>query len=212
MNSENQIDSSKIHYAGFSIRFLAQIIDTIFIMLLFIPLGYIIPDAKNEMPNEIIEAYKLHSQNEITDEELTNIAAPYLINEFLPKLINVFLIQLFIVGVVFIILWHYKSTSPGKALLGLKIVDAETLKPLSYAQSFLRFIGYFISIIPFMFGFTMIMFSKKKQGLHDKIARSLVIYNRNYDEAWEQKKAKYQLYFFLAALTILIIIITSKGL
>ncbi|MDX1948999.1 MAG: RDD family protein [Rickettsiales bacterium] len=209
-SNDNQIDYSKIHYAGFSIRFLAQIIDSIFIMILFIPLGYFLPNAKNDMPPEIVEAYEMHSQNQISDEELTNIAAPYLINDFLPNLLTYFIIQLAIVGVIFIILWKYKSTSPGKGLLNLKIIDATSLKPLSTMQSILRFFGYFISIIPFMFGFTMIMFTKKKQGLHDKIANSIVVYNKAYSEDWEKKKFKYQTYFFLTTLILLIIIITTR--
>jgi len=40
---------------------------------------------------------------------------------------------------------------------------------------FVRYIGYFVSVIPFGLGFIWIAFDSKKQGFHDKLAGTVVV-------------------------------------
>jgi uncharacterized RDD family membrane protein YckC len=78
-----------------------------------------------------------------------------------------------------IFLWvKWDGSTPGKKLLKIKIVDAKTLGKLSLGQSILRYIGYIPSFMLFGIGILMILFTKKKQGLHDKLANTIVIKNR----------------------------------
>ena len=63
--------------------------------------------------------------------------------------------------------------TPGKMLLGLQVVSADGA-PISFGTAFLRAVGYFVSNI-FYLGFIWIVFDKKKQGWHDKIAGTVVI-------------------------------------
>ncbi|MGA7985503.1 MAG: RDD family protein [Burkholderiales bacterium] len=41
---------------------------------------------------------------------------------------------------------------------------------------FIRFLGYFVSIVPLGLGFLWIAFDRKKRGWHDLIAGTVVVY------------------------------------
>lgn len=71
--------------------------------------------------------------------------------------------------------WIIKSATPGKMLLKMKIVDADTHEKVSGARLLLRYIAYFASMLPLFLGFMWVGWDKKKQGWHDKIARTVVI-------------------------------------
>lgn len=73
------------------------------------------------------------------------------------------------------ICWHFWSSTPGKMLLRVKIVDAKTEQPISDQQILLRLWGYFVSSLFFFLGFFWIGFDKRRQGWHDKIADTVVI-------------------------------------
>jgi len=64
--------------------------------------------------------------------------------------------------------------SPGKILMGLQVVTTDG-KPLTFGIAFLRSVGYLVSSFVFCLGFIWIGIDKKKQGWHDKIARTVVI-------------------------------------
>lgn len=70
--------------------------------------------------------------------------------------------------------WAFLGFTPGKLLLGLKIVRKDG-SDLSLARSFVRFFGYWISAIPLFLGFLWITFDDDRQGWHDKIADTHVV-------------------------------------
>lgn len=72
------------------------------------------------------------------------------------------------------------QATPGKVLLSMKIVDKQG-NQISYFRSLMRFLSKFLSGV-LGIGFLMVFFTKYKQGLHDKIAGTLVVqYNRSCD-------------------------------
>lgn len=77
--------------------------------------------------------------------------------------------------VVTITFWCYKSATPGKMLIKSRIVDAKTGSRPSIQQSILRYIGYFISLLPIGLGYLWLVWDPKKQSWHDKIAGTIVI-------------------------------------
>ena len=81
-----------------------------------------------------------------------------------------------------IVFWRYKSATPGKMLFNMEVVDAHTLAPLPTSRLILRYLSYFLSILPLFFGVFMIGLTEKKQGLHDKIARSVVVIKKRTHE------------------------------
>lgn len=62
----------------------------------------------------------------------------------------------------------------GKKILGLKIVKASG-EPLTASTAFLRWVGYLVSALFAWLGFIWIIFDRKKQGWHDKIAETVVL-------------------------------------
>ena len=78
-------------------------------------------------------------------------------------------------AIYYIGFWKIKSATLGKMLVKVKIVDAKTGEPASTLQCVVRYLGYFISGLPLALGFLWVAFDKKKQGWHDKIARTLVV-------------------------------------
>ena len=70
-----------------------------------------------------------------------------------------------------------KGGTPGKLILGLRIVN-EQGGYIGIPGAILRYIGKILSGIIFGIGFLMIGFTEKKQGLHDYIAKTVVVYKK----------------------------------
>jgi len=90
-----------------------------------------------------------------------------------------FLISLVMPEVAIILFWIYKSATPGKMVVSLKIVDANTGNKPSVGQFFGRYLAYFIAVLPLGVGIFWIAFDKKKQGWHDKLAGTVVVRKMN---------------------------------
>lgn len=71
--------------------------------------------------------------------------------------------------------WRYKQATPGKMLFGMRIVDATTSGEVSATRLVIRYLAYFISMLPLGLGFIWAAFDKRKQGWHDKIAGTVII-------------------------------------
>lgn len=69
---------------------------------------------------------------------------------------------------------NFDGATPGKKLMAIKITRGDGSK-LNYAVAFIRILGYLLSSFVLMLGYIWILFDKKKQGWHDKIANTLVI-------------------------------------
>ena len=81
----------------------------------------------------------------------------------------------------FILLLYYwlftglKGQTPGKMVVGIKVVDSQGNKPGLVTAAIREILGKVISTIPLYLGFLWISWDIKKQGLHDKIATTYVI-------------------------------------
>jgi uncharacterized RDD family membrane protein YckC len=82
----------------------------------------------------------------------------------------------------FVVPWLYfagfessrSQATPGKVLMHLVVTDLGGSKP-TFARTTLRFFSKYISALIIFIGFIMIGFTKKRQGLHDKISGCLVL-------------------------------------
>ncbi len=75
--------------------------------------------------------------------------------------------------------WVLKSATPGKLMIKSEIVDADTLGKPAMWQWIVRYLSYYISALLLGLGFLWVAWDPRKQGFHDKIARTLVIYRRD---------------------------------
>lgn len=92
-----------------------------------------------------------------------------------------------------VVMWVKFMGTPGKLLLGCHVLDAATLKPIGYGQAFLRYFAYLASIIPLGLGFLWIAWDKRKQGFHDKIAKTVVVLDSVHEFGDESAKSLDQL-------------------
>ena len=88
------------------------------------------------------------------------------------------LLELVLPAIAIIVFWIYRSATPGKMVVGARIVNARTLGKASTGQLIGRYFGYYLSTIVFFLGFLWIAFDKRKQGWHDKLAGTVVIKKR----------------------------------
>jgi uncharacterized RDD family membrane protein YckC len=154
-----------VRYAGFWRRFAALILDYILFSSILFLIGYCVhgSDYLRWAMNPERATYN------IADVLLTYILGPVVIAAF----------------------WVRMAATPGKLLLGCRVVDAATLKPPRVGQALLRCFGYLVSFIPLCFGFIYAAWDPRKQGLHDKIARTLVIVEDEADrllQEWQERR------------------------
>jgi uncharacterized RDD family membrane protein YckC len=62
----------------------------------------------------------------------------------------------------------------GKMALKIKVLN-EDGTPLDYRKSFLRWLGYFLCDLTFYIGYLWAAFDRHKQGLHDKVCKTIVV-------------------------------------
>ena len=153
-------------YAGFFIRLLASFFDTLF---LAVPLGIVIYLVSG---GEWFDfgAYWHNMQ-------LAMAGNPQALSSQPKTDMRWEMLFEFSVLVVTIVFWEkWGGTTPGKRLVGIKIVDAKTYKDITNKQAITRSLGYIVSTLPFGIGFLMVLFRRDKRALHDLLANTVVIY------------------------------------
>lgn len=144
-NNELGVNDMVISYAGFWVRFVASIIDSIILIMFTYPFLFLIYGGGYFDTGQSVQ-------------NSSDVIVTYLF----PL-------------VATILFWVYKSATPGKIVLFVKIVDAKTGNKPTVKQSVIRYLGYYVSLIPLGLGFFWIAWDAKKQGWHDKMANTVVI-------------------------------------
>jgi uncharacterized RDD family membrane protein YckC len=78
------------------------------------------------------------------------------------------------IGAVFC--WRRYGATPGKIAFSLQVVDARSGARPGAGRLAARAFAYIISAAPLFLGFAWIAIDRRKQGWHDKIAGTRVIY------------------------------------
>jgi uncharacterized RDD family membrane protein YckC len=85
------------------------------------------------------------------------------------------LVMATIVGALYFFIFHaMRGQTPGKRLLGLRVIDAWGERP-TWARALVRTGGYALSALLFSLGFLWIGFDREKRGLHDWLAGTYVV-------------------------------------
>ena len=72
----------------------------------------------------------------------------------------------------------FDGQTPGKRLMGIKVVRHSDGGPITLKQALLRyFVGYTLCNLTLGLGFVMVAFRYDKRGLHDLIAGTCVVYD-----------------------------------
>ena len=185
-------------YAGFWPRVFAYLIDTI---ILAIPSAIIIffftEGALSDATNAVSGIMGPISLDTITSPGTMVPSAPSspdlgsLLTPDLGSLFGPLLFAMMEAAVIVLaIRWAYfayMESSPrqatlGKTALGLMVVDGGGRR-ISFLRATGRWLGKLLSWASFGIGFYLIQFTEKKQGLHDIIADTSVVYKDRYRES-----------------------------
>jgi uncharacterized RDD family membrane protein YckC len=139
---------ANVQYVGFWARTGAALIDSVLLLMIIAPL-----------------LYWFYGPEYFAAPEGVAGPADLLLNWVFPAL-------------AVIAFWIYRQATPGKMVIGARIVDARTGQPPSTGQLIGRYFGYYVSMIPLCLGLLWVAFDARKQGWHDKLAGTVVIRGR----------------------------------
>lgn len=147
----------RLLYAGFAIRAASHLIDTVLIMLIVYPALYAV------YGDELL----LRMVAEAESPSLIPAAADFRLVDFLLRWV--------LPAVAVVLFWTYRAATPGKMLLGTRIVDARTGGRITARQSVVRYLGYLAATLPLGLGLLWVLRDRRAQGWHDKLAGTVVV-------------------------------------
>lgn len=74
-----------------------------------------------------------------------------------------------------VLFWVLAGATPGKFLTGCEIRCLSTGRRPGPVRAVLRYVGYLVSALPLGLGFLWVIWDRRKQGWHDKIAGTVVV-------------------------------------
>ncbi len=140
--------AADMEYGGFWIRVAATIIDSLLIILLTVPVLYAIYGDQYFNPDLFASGFW---------DSLISWGLP---------------------AIAIVTFWIYRAATPGKIMLHLRIVDANSGEHPTTRQFIIRFFTHHISSVALAAGLIWVAFDKRKQGWHDKLAGTVVIKSR----------------------------------
>jgi uncharacterized RDD family membrane protein YckC len=156
--------------AGFASRLVAFVLDVIIVTVSSVILGLLITLVLNFFGLGA-EQLKAGSSSQILQLVRTLTVA-----------LSALGVLLF-VPLYFIAFWTLAGATPGKRLLGLRIVHDGQPK-IAWPRALWRFIGYFLSALPLFLGYLWVFRDKQRQAWHDKLADTHVVY------AWDVRSSE----------------------
>ncbi len=170
MGGKKKPPPGSIRYASLNDRVMASLIDSIVIFALFWNFFFWMSNQLygTEKPEMLLMALSQGApwQDVLMHAQTTGLLNRWLLNNSL---------QTILIGIIIIPFWIYSSSTPGKWLWRMRIVDATTGCKPTHKQFIIRYLGYFVSGLPLFLGFIWIIFDEKKQGWHDKMAHTVVV-------------------------------------
>lgn len=157
--------AAPVEYVGFWPRAGASVVDMLLSSLLLTPLV----DAVYRRPGS------LDLQAALADP---TAATTFLLGALTPNGPLDVLLDYVVPAAVVLVFWLARQATPGKMLIGARIVDAATLGKPSAGQLLVRYLGYYLGFFSLGLGFFWVGWDARKQGWHDKLARTLVVRRR----------------------------------
>ncbi|MDD5401684.1 MAG: RDD family protein [Dehalococcoidales bacterium] len=83
-------------------------------------------------------------------------------------------ITVLIAAVYSVVFWLWRGQTPGKIVMNIKVLK-EDGTPLNLSGAIVRFLGYVVCFLTLGIGFIILALDERRQGLHDKIALTVVV-------------------------------------
>jgi uncharacterized RDD family membrane protein YckC len=162
-------------YMGFWLRTVAALVDSLLLLLLLAPMFYSLYGSHYLQNWQLlIEALPKLQQDPLAFAQLLQQLQSPENAPTTPAWLD-FILSWVFPAVAVLGFWLGRQSTPGKMLFSGKIVDAATGARPSSGQLLLRYLGYFVALLPFGLGILWVALDPRKQGWHDKLARTLVI-------------------------------------
>lgn len=169
-----KMPGDKIRYAGFGRRLAASFIDAVIQLVVFFLWASValVVFRPTPVPSIMI----LHgTDSPVSQSELEELRQQLGKNSENQRVLRIqiggglILLVLYTVG-----FWAWRGQTPGKIALRVRVVGVDG-RPIGVGRAIVRYIGYLVSTLVFLGGYLMIGLTRRKQGLHDKIARTYVV-------------------------------------
>jgi uncharacterized RDD family membrane protein YckC len=161
-------DASGRPYAGFWVRFLAYLIDGVIVTVVMSAIYGLVYFGLSasflQLAGGAVQVTLNFGEHPATLSNATVVALA-----FVPGLLDILYLAMMESS-------RYQA-SYGKLAVGLKVTDVQGRR-ISFGRAIGRELGKIISCQTFCIGFMVAGFAERKQGLHDIIARTLVVSSR----------------------------------
>jgi uncharacterized RDD family membrane protein YckC len=144
----------QLQYVGFWTRVVASLIDTVLLLIIILPI-----------------LLSIYGKEYLLSERMSEGPADFLLTWLFP-------------AIAVLAFWSAKQATPGKMVFRARIVDANHGGRPSTLQYVVRYLGYFVSILPLCLGLLWVAWDRRKQGWHDKLAGTVVV-RPSRSGAWE---------------------------
>lgn len=156
------------HYAGFVSRAIALIIDLLLVVITQITIVVIIRLLLNFFGLDELAAAIFEPKDGQTSSALVTVL------RWVLTVIGSFLM----LAVYLIFFWTLIDQSLGQILMGLRVVRTDG-RSMTIMVSIRRMVGYYVSFIALGLGFFWVLIDDRRQGWHDKLADTVVVYDWN---------------------------------
>lgn len=76
----------------------------------------------------------------------------------------------------FVFFWSSTGQTPGSRVMSIAVVDRRGRGALKPRRTLVRFLGLCLAVIPLGAGIVIMLWDKRRRCLHDRIARTVVVY------------------------------------
>lgn len=170
-----KIDEKYKKYASLNRRTFAATVDTCIAMVTISPIIELILKYSINVREMTVEELSAVHNNPDPEAKIVEFTKLLIESGKLYEFLLSSTLQIGLLILASAICWKIWSATPGKLLFRMKIVDADTEKPMTNRQIIIRALGYIPACAVFFIGILWISFNKRKQGWHDKMAGTVVI-------------------------------------
>ncbi len=156
-------EAARVARAGFVTRTVAMLTD-----IVIVTIGSVVVAGLTGL---ILNFFGISTSNIVIDDSFRGLLG---IVQTIIVLVSVFAVLLFVPG-YFVFFWVVVGATPGKQILGLQVLRPNGAH-VGWVRGIVRFFGYWISAIVFFLGFFWVLIDKNRQGWHDKLADTTVVY------------------------------------
>ena len=153
-------------YAGFVSRFLAILVDILLVIAIMVVIGLV--------SQLILSFFRLDT---LFATALDNISRTSGLGQALLRGVAA-LGSFYFIFYLYYALLHAAAAGVtiGKALIGLRVVRMDGL-PLTFGRSSRRYVAFLLSALPLFLGLLWVIIDDRRQGWHDKLSNTCVIYD-----------------------------------